>query len=69
MEYIICFIKISEVNKKDPRIPSEMIEAVYKVTALDRNKAKIKANELFKADFSNIELSDYIISCGSESLS
>lgn len=64
-EFVICFIKISELEKRDIRIPSESIDAVYKITSASEVEAREKAGEMFLSERPQESLSEYIVSCGS----
>lgn len=67
-DYVICFIKESEIAERDCRIPSTAIDAVYKISAMNSKEARSIGNEKFNIDFPDESLADYIQSCGSQHL-
>lgn len=63
-DYVICYLKISELEKRDVRIPSEAIDAVYKIVSSSESEARSKAGELFQEEHPEESISEFIVSCG-----
>ena len=63
-DYVICFIKISEILKRDCRIPGGSIDAVYKIKSDETDDARSEAIKLFSEDNPDENVDDYITSIG-----